>query len=131
MDRERKLEESISVFRPPLVEDLRASQVTPYVEMLYFGGQCLATEVLRLQNLTDGPATGFDPAHESYRYRQIHTVVTQMGGWANFSHWIKEHSVNYFETCEVLKKKIQELERPRTAEELKNLYLAALEQENP
>jgi len=49
--------------------------------------------------------TGLPESPEAYRYREIHHVVTQMGGWANLRYWITRHAAEYFKTCENLEAK--------------------------
>lgn len=55
-----------------------------------------------------GPESVFNERHESHRYRQIHSAVEQMGGWANFSYWILRHSKEYFDTCSNIEEKLTE-----------------------
>lgn len=40
----------------------------------------------------------------------LEPAIDQMGGWANFKHWITRHSVSYFKTCEVLQTKLTRAE---------------------
>jgi predicted RNase H-like nuclease (RuvC/YqgF family) len=41
------------------------------------------------------------------KYLEIECVVSSMGGWANFRHWIRNHALKYFKTCKELEKKLQ------------------------
>lgn len=40
----------------------------------------------------------------------LEPAIDQMGGWANFKHWITRHSVSYFKTCENLEAKLKDAE---------------------
>lgn len=52
---------------------------------------------------------GMGETWKAYRYDEIHHAVEQMGGWANFSYWIKRHAASYFETSKTLETENAEL----------------------
>jgi hypothetical protein len=54
---------------------------------------------LKLKETKMSDAYSYSDSQCAWRYRQIHEAVEKMGGWANFSHWLNTHSVNYFATC--------------------------------
>lgn len=77
----------------------------------------------------DMPESGFGERHEAWRYRQIHPLVDQMGGWANARYWIQRHATEYFRTCENLEAEIARLKAPAepTREQVAELVEAARE----
>lgn len=49
---------------------------------------------------------GYDPdktgtlySHWAFNFYQIYPAINAMGGWANFSSWIREHAETYFNYC--------------------------------
>lgn len=95
---------------------INGSDIHPIEEVIHvIEKSALDAANLKIQELEaiiadSSMASGYGESHEAYRYRQIHEAVHQMGGWANFRHWVQRHSKEDFETCKNLEEKIQALE---------------------
>lgn len=61
--------------------------------------------------------------HEAYRYKQIDSAVSGMGGWANFSHWVKRHAKEYFKSLGNLEIENQRLRDENTKLREKSIQL--------
>ena len=63
--------------------------------------------------------TGMSQSSMSYRYSQIHAAVDQMGGFANFQAWVKEHAKDYFMALEKALSLIDRLLQGKNKDEAK------------
>lgn len=63
------------------------------------------------RNLREKENTGLPESIEAARYREIHSICEQMGGWSNFKYWMKDHAAQYFESNYNLRKENEKLEK--------------------